>query len=280
VGETPVSRGLRAWMAIEVLFGLAAILSVFLFPEQTEINFAWPAKPPVTAAVMGAFYVSAGALFVGSFFVPTWERLRVIVLPSLIFTATELLVTVLHWDRFAVGTLPYYVWFESYLLPPPIFALLYWWQQRRAAPVGSGITVPLAPWLRALLLANGAALTLLFGAVLIAPALLVAAGPWAFTPLTARALSGWGISLGLLLLSMGAENDRRRVHLATLMPLTLAPALLVQFLRFGAGVRWDSPWLLLFLADVALLAALAAALRLNLPFTVAGPRRGPAGGTG
>jgi hypothetical protein len=72
---------------------------------------------------------------------------------------------------------------------------------------------------------------------------------------------------------MGAENDRRRVHLATLMPLTLAPALLVQFLRFGAEVRWDNPWLLLFLADVALLAALAAALRLNLPFTVAAPGR-------
>jgi hypothetical protein len=276
--ETPVSKGLRAWLVVEVLFGLAAILAVFLFPEQTDTNFAWPAKPPVTAAVMGAFYVSAGALFAGSFFVPSWERLRVIVLPSLVFTATELLVTFLHWDRFKVGTLPFYVWFESYLLPPPIFGLLYWWQQRRSSPVGSGITAPLAPWLRALLLVDGAVLTLLFGAVLVAPGLLVAAGPWPFTPLTARALSGWGISLGLLLLSMAAENDRHRVRLATLMPLALAPALLVQLMRFGAEVRWANPWLLLFLADVALLAALSLALRLNLPFT-AGPVP-PAGGAG
>ena len=91
-------------------------------------------------------------------------------------------------------------------LPPPIFAALYWWQQRRALPVGAGITTPLPEWLRTWCAAgNGLALVVVFTLILIAPGLLVGAGPWTFTPLMARALSGWGICLGLLLLSM-AEN--------------------------------------------------------------------------
>ena len=44
---------------VEVLFGLLSILAVFLFPEQTDINFAWPVKPAVMAATLGAFYLAA-----------------------------------------------------------------------------------------------------------------------------------------------------------------------------------------------------------------------------
>ena len=120
----------------------------------------------------------------------------------------------------------------------------------------------------------------MFTLILVAPSLLVAAGPWTFTPLTARALSGWGICLGLLLLSMA-----RRERLAPRPPGDAdadhpGPGAAGAVPRFGAEVRWSNPWLLAFLADVALLAALAAALRLDLPFTVAGPRRSPPGGRG
>lgn len=65
-------------------------------------------------------------------FVRRWELVRVFVLPGMVFTATKLLVTVLHWDRFAVGTGPFNIWFASYLLPPPLFAACWVWQQRRA----------------------------------------------------------------------------------------------------------------------------------------------------
>ncbi|HEX2514214.1 MAG TPA: hypothetical protein VH257_05865, partial [Chloroflexota bacterium] len=69
--ETPVSGALRAWLVVEVLFGLLSILAVFLFPEQTDINFAWPVKPAVMAATLGAFYLAASTVFVAALFVPT-----------------------------------------------------------------------------------------------------------------------------------------------------------------------------------------------------------------
>jgi hypothetical protein len=261
--ETPVSLALRLWLVVEVGFGLAAILAIYLFPEETETNFAWTIVPPVTAAVLGAFYAATGAMLVASVFARSWERVRVIVLPSLIFTVLELAVTLVHWDRFKVGTAPFYVWFASYLLPPPIFAFLYWWQQRRASAVRVGITEPLPPWLRRYFFANGVALVALFGLTLVAPQLLIAAAPWAFTPLTARALSAWVISLGLLLLSIVAEDDWPRARLATLMPLALGPTLVSQLARFSDQVRWGNPWLIVFLADVVLLSVTCAWLWLR-----------------
>jgi hypothetical protein len=250
--ETPVSAMLRLWLVVEVGFGLAAILAVFLFPEQTDSNFAWPVKPPVMAALLGAFYLATAVMLVASLFQRWWERVRVIILPSAAFTTLELLVTLLHWDRFKVGTLPFTVWFASYILPPLVFAFLYWWQQRRSTPVGTGVTAPLPSWVRRLCAVNGGILVAVFLLVLAVPDLLVPRGPWMLTPLTTRALCGWAVALGLLLLSIRAENDWRRARLATLMPITLGPALLLQLARFRGQVSWGHPGLLLLLADVLL----------------------------
>jgi hypothetical protein len=285
VSETPVAGALRAWLAVEVGFALAAILAVFLFPEQTDANFAWPAKPPVMAAVLGAFYLASALLFVGGLFVRRWEHLRVIILPAAVFTALELLVTFLHWDRFKVGTLPFTVWFASYLLPPPVFASCYWWQQRRAAPVrwwgragGGAATEPLPAWLWRLCVVDGVALVAVFALLLAAPGLLLPRGPWALTPLTTRALCAWLISLGLLLLSIAAENDWPRARLATAMPIALGPVLLIQLARFRDQVSWGHPGLLLLLADVLLVGG-ALAWRWTRSAAGAGGARSPSVGS-
>jgi hypothetical protein len=258
--QTPVGWPLRAWLVAEVFFGLAAISAVFFFPEQTATNFAWTIQSVVMAAVIGAFYLATGFLFAFGLFVRYWENVRVIVLPAVVFTTLELLVTLLHWDRFTRGTLPFYVWFASYLLPPPIFAALYWWHQRRAAPVGTGVTQPLPRWFWWLCVINGGAYALVAGALLVAPEGLIAQGPWPFTPLTARALCGWLVAVGLLLLSMARENDWGRARLGSVMLIVLGPALLFQLLRYSAQVRWANPWLLIALADFLLLSPIMLAM--------------------
>lgn len=180
--KTPVSLPLRLWLGMEILFGIAAISAVFLRPYNTAVNFAWPIKPTVMAATLGTFYVSVGLLFVIGIFMRYWQNVRVIVLPGAAFTAVMLLNTFLHWDKFAVGIPPFYVWFASYLLPPPIFLALYWWHQKRSAPVGVGITQSLPPRVQTLLRVNG---WLWFGLAVIFygfPGLLMAIAPWQFTP--------------------------------------------------------------------------------------------------
>ncbi|MCB0216046.1 MAG: hypothetical protein KDH92_05380 [Chloroflexi bacterium] len=249
--DIAIGRPLRAWLVVEVFFGLTAILSAFLRPEDTAATFAWPITPVVMAAVFGAFYVAAGSLFVLGLFVRRWQSLRVIVIPSVAFTAVMLLTTFLHWDKFSHGSLPFRIWFASYLLPPPIFLWLYRQQQRGRATAGAGAERPLPSAARRFLRVNGWALTGLALVGYLMPSLLQALAPWSLTPLTARTLCGWLVALGLLQVWMDREGEWSRLRLGTAMLLILPIALAIQLGRFADQVRWTSPALWLMLADVA-----------------------------
>jgi hypothetical protein len=136
--ETPAAWPLRAWFIAEVLFALSSSSAVFLSPQATATNFAWPIQPVVTAALFGAIYFCALLLMTAGFFIRVWERVRVIVLPSAVFTLAMLLPTFLHLDRFATGSISFAIWLASYVLPPPVFVACYLWQQKQSQPVGSG----------------------------------------------------------------------------------------------------------------------------------------------
>ena len=234
-----------------MFFGLAAISTIFLRPQDTANNFAWPIKPDVMAAALGAFYLASASIFVLALFAKTWEQVRVMTLPTAAFSTAMLGATVLHWDKFSVGTFPFVVWFASYVLPPPIFVGLYVWHQRRAAPVGTGITEPMVPWVRTLLRVNGLAVTGIAILGFAVPSVVADVGPWAFTPLTARTLCGWLLAVGLMQVSMAWEGDWRRARLATTMMILLPFALVGQLLRFSDEVDWDAVSLWVLLADTS-----------------------------
>lgn len=248
---TPIGWPLRAWLAVEVLFGLAAISTIGIAPADSASNFAWPIQPVVMAAVLGAFYVSSASLFLLPLFARRWEMIRAMILPSALFCSVQLAATLLHWDKFSVGTTPFYVWFASYLLPPPIFVAAYLWQQRQARTQAADD--PLPAWLRRLFVIVGGGLTLAAITIFLAPGLLIPAFPWQLTPLTARSLSGWLLSVGTLQLALARENSRARSLVATPMLIVLLPALLAQMARYAEQVNWGSPLLWLGLGLFALI---------------------------
>ncbi len=266
--ETPAAWPLRVWFAAEVFFAAASSWAVLLAPEATATNFAWPIQPVATAALFGAIYFAALPLMLGGLFTRVWERVRVVVLPSAVFTAAMLLPTFLHWDRFATGSASFAIWLASYVLPPPIFVACYIWQQKRSLPVGFGITQPLPTLERTFLFANGAALVVIAIAVMLVPSMLQAIAPFTFTPLTARAFAGYVTLVALLQISMAFENDWQRSKLATVMLITLPFVILFQLVRFSTGVQWSNVALWVFLIDVSLVAALSARLWLRPPATL------------
>jgi hypothetical protein len=263
--ETPAAWPLRAWFVAEVLFALASSSAVFLAPESTATNFAWPIKPVVTAALFGAIYFCALLLMGAGFFTRVWEHARVIVLPSAVFTAVMLLPTFLHLDKFLTGSISFAIWLASYVLPPPVFVACYVWQQRRSQPVGSGITAPLPGNVRRFLLVNGIALVVFAIAVMLFPAILQAIAPFTFTPLTARALAGFVTLVALLQISMAYENDWTRSRLATVLLIPLPLAILFQLVRYANEVQWSNVALWAFLLDLGLVAAMSAMLWLQPP---------------
>src|SRR5882672_3601348 len=170
--DTPAAWPLRACFGAEIFFAVASSWAVLLTPQATATNFAWPIQPAVTAALFGAVYFSALPLMAAGFFTRIWERVRVVVLPSAVFTAVMLLPTFLHIDRFSTGTVSFAIWLASYVLPPPVFVACYIWQQKRSQPVGSGATRPLPKLERSFFFANGGALMILAIAVMLFPAIL------------------------------------------------------------------------------------------------------------
>jgi hypothetical protein len=238
---TSIAWPLRAWFVVEVLFGVAAVLAIGLAPGNTKTNFAWPIQPVVMAAVLGGFYITSAPLFLLPLFAKRWEMIRVMILPAVLFSSLQLVATILHWDKFSVGTVPFYVWFASYILPPPIFLGAYLWHQRKAALRPDPSHAPLPAWLNWLLVICGGGLALGGVLVFIVPGLLIPIFPWQLTPLTARSLCAWLIAVGAIMLSMSRENDRTRAKLATPMFILLLPALLMQILRYADEVNWSSP---------------------------------------
>jgi hypothetical protein len=236
---TPIAWPLRVWFVVEVFFGVSAVLTIALDPANTRTNFAWDVQPVVMAAVLGAYYVSSALLFLLPLFARRWEMIRVMILPTAVFSAAELITTILHWSRFSVGTTPFTVWFLSYLLPPPIFIGFYLWQERRAKQSASAVpTEPLPSDVSSALRHWGSLLTLLTLFFFIFPQSLIAIAPWQMTPLTTRAFDSWLLAVGVLMLSMAHENDRTRVLLATPMLILMFPAVTIQLARYADQVNF------------------------------------------
>jgi len=238
---TPIALPLRLWLAVEVLFGIGAVLAIGVSPADSKTNFAWPIQPVVMAAVLGAFYMSSALLFLLPLLARRWEMIRVMVLPTAVFSTIQLLATFLHSDKFSIGTTPFNVWFASYLLPPPIFITAYVWHQRRSTAQGRQADVPLPVGIRSLLWILGLALAIGAAGTFLLPSWLIPIFPWALTPLTTRSLSAWILTLGLILISMARENDTARVRLATPFLFLILPTLLLQLLRHADQVDWTNP---------------------------------------
>jgi hypothetical protein len=263
--ETPAAWPLRAWFGAEVFFAVASSWALLLSPQEATTNFAWPIKSVVTAALFGAIYFSALPVMLAGVFSHTWERVRVVVLPAAVFTATMMIPTILHWGNFATGSVAFAIWLASYVLPPLVFVACYIWQQKRSQPVGSGVTQPLPSLERTIFLVNGAALTVFAIAVMAFPSVLQTIGPFGFTPLTARAFAGYVTLAALLQISMAFENDWVRSRVATVMLIPLPFLIVFQLVRFGSGVQWSNVALWIFLIDIGLIAALCARLWLQPP---------------
>ena len=232
---TPIGWPLRAWFAAEVFFGVAALLSIGLDPGNTEKGWAWPIEPVVMAAVFGAFYFAVAPIMILAVFAKRWEMARVIVPTAILFTTAELLATLLHWEKFSTGTAPFYLWFASYILPPPIFLATYLWQRRREAP-RSPSDQPLPTPLRTLLFVLGGFLSVEAVVAFAYPPWFSDDFPWSLTPLTARVLCGFLLALGALMVTMAVENDRDRVRLASPMLILVLPAVALQVARYSEQV--------------------------------------------
>jgi hypothetical protein len=185
-------------LAVWPLVGLSAVFGPMLFflPDLTDQFWSWPIQPPMSAVVLGAGYLLGMVAFGTLLIRNRWHAFNVAIPTTWVFAIVMLAATLIHLERFFVGTMRFNVWFVIYVVLPILLPVIWLLNRRRGAPRRPDDLVFIWP-VRIALLAGGV-LVITFGLFMfVYPPGAAAVWPWLLTPLMSRMLSGWVLFLGM-----------------------------------------------------------------------------------
>jgi hypothetical protein len=261
--HVPVLRPMRVVLVAFGVLTLLAVAALFVRPESTDRFFAWTVNPPITAAFYGAAYLAGFALVVLSLRADAWVQARAGVVTILVFTVLSLVATLAHRDRFHFASSPpvaraaAWFWLAVYLVVPVVLALLLVLQAR--TPGTHPERAQRLPRSLAAALAVEGTVLLAVGVVLFARPGLLAAWPWALTPLTSRVVGAWLVSFGIAAWLAVYERDLARVRVPAIAYLVFGLAELVALLRYASTISWQKAGSWLYLSFLVLVVLTAAA---------------------
>ena len=244
------SLSFRAYFVLVGLFALWVGAWGFLLPAQVDRALPWTV-PPLHARFIAAFYLGGALAMALSALARRLADVRIAIALAVLWTGLLLLVSLLHLDAFDFAKPQVWFWMGAYAVYPLWGAWLYRRAVRDDPPVAP--RRPTRRWSRSPSppLAFGAAL-------LLAPAAMVRAWPWAVSPLLAHIYAGPFLAYGAsaLLLAREARPEARRIVLASLLAFTLlallASLLHLRLFHFDAPAAWL--WFGAFAAAAAIVA--------------------------
>lgn len=242
----PTTSGMQRMLLIASGLVFIVGIQLYILTEYTDRFFAWTIKSPLTAAFLGAGYWASFAMEFAASRKRVWAHARIAVPAVLIFTTLTLIITLLHLDRFhlfatnPVTRIATWVWLAVYAIVPPVMAVLLVLQLRERGD-DPPREAPLPGWVRAVLIIHSLIMIPIGLGLLLAPQSFSPFWPWALTPLTARAIGAWLLSLGVAAAHSGWENDWRRVQVATLSYTVYGALQLFALARYSREVNWAQP---------------------------------------
>ena len=168
---------------------------LFIFPSQTDITWSWQIQPEMSAVAVGAGYIFGAFSITTLLLKNQWHALNIAIWGTWIFSTAMLLATLIHLDRFLVGTLRFYIWFIVYVTLPVALPIA-WWLNRRYGTSRKPDDLVFGLSVRYVGLIAGLVF-LGFGLFMfINPSGAAAIWPWELTPLMSRVLGGWVMFIG------------------------------------------------------------------------------------
>ncbi|QTE27918.1 hypothetical protein [Pengzhenrongella sicca] len=253
----PLTPSMRLLLVVAGVLVLLAGVQLFVFSARTDRYFAWTIAEPLTAATLGAAYWSSATIELIAARSRLWVQARIAVPTVLVFTTVTLVVTLVHLDAFHLdGALPpatravTWGWLAIYALVPIALGWL-WVAQTRVPGSNPPRQLRLPGWLAVLAAAQAAVLLPLGAWLLLDPVGAAPGWPWPLTPLTARALGAWALSLGVAAVHSLLERDPTRLRPAAVASIALAVLQGVALARYGDAVRWGEPAAAGYLAFLA-----------------------------
>jgi hypothetical protein len=239
------SKGMRLILLAASILVLAAGLDLTLLTEQTATSFAWTIQSSITAAFLGAGYLSSFLLEFLAYRQKTWANARVAVPSVFLFTTLTLVATLLHLDKFhlnnpvASAMVAAYLWLAIYIAVPIAMLILLIYQIRlHGSTPKRKATLP--TWMRLILLAQGTIMLITGMILFLSQSTASAFWPWALTPLTSRAIGAWLIGIGVIALHMTWENDHQRNRIAYISYATLGILQAASLVRYAGEVNWST----------------------------------------
>jgi hypothetical protein len=207
----------RAVAAVVIVILMFAWIVLFWMPTQTDRRFAWTIHPTMTAMLMGAGYGSALYFFVRVLTEKRWHHVALGFLPTTVFTWMMLGATLLHWDRFHHGSVPFLSWLWIYLVTPVLVPTVWLVNRRHDPGLAEERDSALPSWVRLTMIGIGTGMLAISAWMYLAPASAISAWPWTLTPLTARAVASFVALPGVTWLAIAADGrwSAARVMLGT-----------------------------------------------------------------
>lgn len=204
---------LAAWVAVRGLFDPARLSNVIPFDV-----------PPLHARFLGAMYLSGATFMVLALRARAWPEVRIVTAMVAVWTGMLGLVSATILTAFDWHRPPTWTWFVAYSAFPLVAAWLAWRQRGQGGPPAGGDTAAIPAGLRAWLWGQGAVVTLLAVALLVAPGAVAAVWPWKISVALARIYSAPFLSFGLgsLWAARAAAVAEVRIPVAATLVFTAA----------------------------------------------------------
>lgn len=244
----PITR----WVAgLVVPFLVVAFIILYFLNGHTEKLFAWEIKSPMTSMMLGSAYAGGIYYFTGVILTRQWHRIKVGFIPVTIFASILNVTTILHWDKFNHGTLPFFAWVSLYFTTPFIIFGL-WLSNRRQdtnqPDTGEAIIPPI---IRFIIGAIGVTTLAIAIFLFLNPSLMIQLWPWTLTPLTSRVMAAMFSLPGMVGLGMAMDSRWSSGQVILQSQGFSIFLILVAVLRDQSAFNWSTPGIWLFTIGLA-----------------------------
>jgi hypothetical protein len=239
------------WVAgLVIPFLVVAFVILYFFPHNTAKLFAWEIKSPMTAMMLGSAYAGGIYYFSGLLMAHQWHKIKVGLVPVTLFASILNVATIVHWDKFNHGTLPFFAWTSLYFTTPFIVLAL-WLRNRRQdtnQPDTTDATVPQV--LRFVIGAVGATTLAIAIFLFLNPALMIKLWPWTLTPLTSRVMAAMFSLPGMVGLGMAMDSRWSSARIILQSQGFSILLILIAVFRDRVGFNWTTPGSWLFIGGL------------------------------
>ena len=218
-----------------------AFITLYPFPGETDVYFAWEISPDLTPLLMGAGYGAGVYFFLRVVTVDEWHRVDVLFPGIAVFTLAMGIATYLHWGAFNHGHFSTWLWVALYVITPVLIPALWIHNGRTDPRVLRPGQLEIPRVVRYTSGAVGVVLSVVIVVLFVNPDWMVAEWPWAVSPLTSRVLLGWAAVFSVVNVYIAFERRWSAARIPIHSLVIWFGLMLLGFMRSWGDVDASNP---------------------------------------